>query len=120
MITISLTASSIVDFDVTTECDVVYQSKLSETIPSAQQIDNKDDMQKLLTTQADLQHQALLRRKPTTTETPSITDDFDCVFLQANPLDNTSPDCVAEKLGRLNCEYWQTCEFKAIKGQDCE
>ena len=101
---------------------VIYQSKLNETIPSAQLIDNENDMQKLLTTQADLQHQALLRRKPTTPKVSSITDDFDCVFLQANPKDNSSDYCKGEKMGfdRPNCEYWQTCEFKAIKGQDCD
>ena len=38
------------------------------------------------------------------------------------PKDNSSPQCVNEKneSGRSNCEYWQKCDFKAVKGKDCE
>ena len=69
-----------------------------------------------------------MRKKSNTIEDFSIEDEFenesnfDCLFLQSNPKDNSSPQCVNEKneSGRSNCEYWQKCDFKAVKGKDCE
>ena len=84
-------------------------------------INNQTDMKMLFSTQANLTHQALLRRKPTTPENPSIEDDFDCMFLQANPLDKNSTFCIAdmEATNQTTCEYWQACEFTTNKGQTC-
>ena len=36
--------------------------------------------------------------------------------------DNTSDACLAEMKdsGAESCQYWQTCDFTAVKGKDCE
>ena len=55
-----------------------------------------------------LEHQAILRRTSSTPENPSILDKFDCFFLQRNPDDNSS-----------GANYFQTCNFNAIKDKYC-
>ena len=95
------------------------------TPSGAQMVNSKDDLIKIFNVPENIEHQALLRKKPSAPENPSITDDFDCVFLQGNPLDTNSVACIQEKesLAEGNsedCQYWQTCDFKAVKGKDCE
>ena len=70
----------------------------------------------------NIEHQALLRKKPTTPENPSIEDDFYCAFLQRNPVDNSSALCQKEKdqSKQSTCQYWQTCDFTAVKGRTCD
>ena len=102
---------------------IIYQSDFKKhgAPTGSAMINNKDGMIELINGRANLKHQALLRRL-TISENPSIEDDFDCMFLQANPKDNDSKYCQDEKTkwNRINCEYWQTCEFKVEKGRDCE
>ena len=103
---------------------VIWQSDFSEIelTTGTKVVDSAEYLSKLWNGDANIAHQALLRKKPTTPEDPSIEDEFDCLFLQKNPLDKSSTQCVNEKNESQgeNCEYWQTCDFKAVKGKDCE
>ena len=100
----------------------MWQDEFTEiNSPSgAQVVNSQGDLIGIFNVQENIEHQALLRKKPSAPENPSITDDFDCVFLQGNPLDTESEFCVQEKGDVANCQYWQTCDFKAVKGKDCE
>lgn len=82
-------------------------------------IDSKEDFATILNDRANIDHQVLLRKKPSTPENPSIEDDFDCVFHQANHYDNNSTACIKEKRGYSDCQYWQKCYFTAVKRINC-
>ena len=92
-------------------------------------INSENDLRDYINNLTSIEHQALLRRKPSTHENPTIESDFDCVSLQGNPKDkNESFDCQNEiedicrddNCRNVTCRYWQTCEFKAEKGHKCE
>ena len=98
----------------------MWQDKFSKigTPTGAQMVNSTDDLINILNDRGNIEHQVLLRIKPSASEYPSITDDFDCVFPQGNPLDKDSDACIHEDY--LDCKYWQTCDFKAVKVKDCE
>lgn len=106
---------------------VIWQSKFSEssTVPvGGQNVTSIAQMTSLITGRADIEHQAILRKKTSTPENPSIEDEFDCLFVQGNPMDNSSVACMKERNEfsprKANCEYFQACKFTAVKGKDCE
>ena len=100
----------------------MWQDEFTEidTPSGAQMVNSRDDLIDIFNVPENIEHQALLRKKASAPENPSITDDFDCVFLQGNPDDTDSNECIQEKGNLPDCQYWQTCDFKAVKGKDCE
>ena len=104
---------------------VIWQDDFDKNAaPKAEkQINSKNDLRDYMNNLTKIEYQALLRKNPSTPEYPTIESDFDCVFLQSNPKDqNESPSCKNETAdsGYDICQYWQTCEFNARTGQECE
>ena len=57
-------------------------------------------------------------------EDPLTKGNFSCAFIQDNPLDQTNSDeCKKEiestRNGTEKCEYWQSCNFHAVKDRHC-